>query len=45
MESKARSISLFYRASYRKTASHFTGRTLGIGASAQALAFFVTIAE
>ena len=31
MESKARSSSLFYRASYRKTASHFSGRTLGSG--------------
>ena len=30
MESKARSTSLFYRASYRKTASHFSGRTLVI---------------
>ena len=29
MESKARSSSLFYGASYRKTASHFSGRTLG----------------
>ncbi|MGB9164659.1 MAG: hypothetical protein WCC41_09450, partial [Rhodomicrobium sp.] len=28
MESKARSGSLFYGASYRKTASHFSGRTL-----------------
>jgi hypothetical protein len=28
MESKARSSSLFYRASYRKTASRFSGRTL-----------------
>jgi hypothetical protein len=28
MESKARSSFLFYRASYRKTASHFSGRTL-----------------
>ena len=28
MESKAHSISLYYRASYRKTASHFSGRTL-----------------
>jgi hypothetical protein len=27
MESKARSSSLFYRAPYRKTASHFSGRT------------------
>ena len=31
MESKARSSSLFYRASYQKTASHFSGRTLAEG--------------
>ena len=28
MDSKARSSFLFYRASYRKTALHFSGRTL-----------------
>jgi len=30
MESKAGSKFLFYRASYRKTASHFSGSTLTI---------------
>jgi hypothetical protein len=36
MESKAGSTFLIYRASYRKTASRFSGRTLMLATKAQA---------
>ena len=38
MESKAGSNSMFYRASYRKAASHFSGRTLGCDTERENLA-------